>query len=169
MAKVKKSKRFRQRREQQRKQREYAALQRKLEQGPLGAGQILIEPKGQVKMSEVLEAFVEPYLDAAETDDALQKLFTLAVAAWNAALLPEPKQQAMVDDLIGSQSGLSRRDKKDLRSMIDALIARKKAHFADYRRAIVQFNLAETRGGDLHLTVASIPGDLDPIPDSETE
>ena len=168
MAKQKKSKRIRQRREQQRKQREYAALQRKLEQGPLGPGQILIEPKGQVRMSEVLEAFVEPYLDDAETDDAFRKLFTLAAAAWNAALLPQAQQQTMVDDLIGSQTGLSRRDKKDLRSMLDALIARKKAHFADYRRAIVEFNLTET-GGRFHLSVASIPRDLDPIPDSETE
>ncbi len=46
-------------------QKRLEKLEQKLQTGPLGdqfAGTVM-NPKGEVKMSEVLEAFVEPYLD----------------------------------------------------------------------------------------------------------
>ena len=58
-------------------------LQQKIQKGPLGDQVVgmVPNPKGEVKMSEVLEAFVEPYLDFTHTRSQRDKLFTLAVIA----------------------------------------------------------------------------------------
>ncbi len=58
-------------------------LQQKVQKGPLGdkfAGMVT-NPKGEVKMSEVLEEFVEPYLDFAQNRSQREKLFSIAVIA----------------------------------------------------------------------------------------
>jgi len=44
-----------------RKQKRFASLKRKLEQGPFPVKRIVVEPSDQVKMSDVLADFVEPY------------------------------------------------------------------------------------------------------------
>ncbi len=62
---------------------------------PPGA-QLRIEPRGEQRMSEVLEAFVEPYLGLASTDNGQRALLEIASLAWNAAILPE-------DKLVGTQ------------------------------------------------------------------
>jgi hypothetical protein len=43
----------------------------------------------------------------------------------------------------------------DLKGFLNTLMARKKAHFSQYNRVIVDFELTERRRGDLHLSVAS--------------
>src|SRR4051812_46828121 len=53
---------------------------------------VVYEPAGREKMSEVLEDFIEPYRDMADGENALRKLLTLALLAWNAALLPEDRR-----------------------------------------------------------------------------
>ena len=68
---------------------------------------VVYEPEGQEKMSAVLEDFVEPYRDMAETYDEFHNLLDLAMLAWNAALLPEDKRRAMVDDVLAA--GFARR------------------------------------------------------------
>jgi hypothetical protein len=65
---------------------------------PSGA-QLRIEPRGEQRMSEVLEAFIEPYLGLADTDNGQRVLLEIASLAWNAAILPENERQAMLDEL----------------------------------------------------------------------
>ena len=52
-----------------------------------------------------LEDFVEPYRDSADTYDAYRKLLSVALVAWNAALLPEDQRRAMIAEMIAA--GLS--------------------------------------------------------------
>ena len=54
------------------------------------------------KMSVVIESFVEPYLEMVEEDEAVKRLITLAIVAWNAALLPLEAQATMFDRLLGT-------------------------------------------------------------------
>jgi hypothetical protein len=116
---------------------------------------VVYEPAGREKMSEVLEDFVEPYRDLADTEDAFRKLLNLAVLAWNAALLPEGQRRAMIEETL--EAGLSRAsaaDRAQARAFLKTLVRRKDEHFAANRRAIISFELTDT-GDGYHLTVAS--------------
>jgi hypothetical protein len=60
----------------------------------MGSGAaIYYDPHGIEKMSEILLRFVEPYMELVTTDEALEKLLTVAIVAWNAAMLP-PNERA---------------------------------------------------------------------------
>ncbi len=64
-------------------QKRLEKLQQKLQEGPLGEhfADMVMNPKGEVKMSEVLEAFVEPHLTFIDNWSEQEKMFHLAVIA----------------------------------------------------------------------------------------
>jgi hypothetical protein len=121
---------------------------------PAGS-KVVYEPAGREKMSEVLDDFIEPYRDLADTGDAYRKLLNLGMLAWNAALLPEDQRRAMIAETLGA--GLSRAseaDRAQAREFIETLVRRKEEHFAANRRAMISFELTDT-GTGYYLTVAS--------------
>jgi len=158
---AKKSKGFgellKQQRADQAHQKGIEKLQQKVQKGALGgkvAGMVT-NPKGEVKMSEVLEEFVEPYLDFAQNRSEREKLFSIAVIAWNLAIMPEQGRQPLIDQVI--KAGLNGNDllaQQDTQEIIDELIARKQNFFAKNKRYIVDFQLQDT-GRQFHLSVAS--------------
>jgi hypothetical protein len=77
-----------------------------------------------VKMSEVLEAFIEPYRASATTEDRFHKLVMLAGAAWNMALFPVKGRLALIQSLLKT---LPRDARADARTIIGEMIVRKKA------------------------------------------
>ncbi len=151
-----KSKKAKRRRRCGRKRRQtpLESLNRRLEQGSLRKDQFIIEPGGAVKMSEVLTDFVEPYFEFAGADAAHRKLLMLAIAAWNTSLLPEEEQQDMVDKVLRTMPATCEESKTELRETVKVLIARKKTHFSEYTRTILDFELTDVREG-YHLSVAS--------------
>jgi hypothetical protein len=132
-------------------------LEQKVKQGPLSekfAGMVM-NPQGEVKMFEVLEELVEPYLDFTRNFSQREKLFSLALVAWNIALMPENERQQMIDQVI--EQGMGGNDplaRQDAREIIDGLIARKQKLFADNKRYIIDFQLQDM-GQTFHLSVAS--------------
>jgi hypothetical protein len=144
-------------RKRQHKQRQQRLdrLRRKLEQGSLGDLKFVVEPKGQVKMSDVLERFAEPYLEFVDTTEQHRKLFTLAALAWNASFLPPGEQAKMIDEVLGAGFPADAGElKAGLKEIVGALIARKQALFSGYTRKIINFELTDA-GNSFHLTVAS--------------
>ena len=135
-------------------------LERRLQQKHGDDYQVIVDPKGKAKMSEVLEDFVEPY--QGQIDDTLEaqtKLISLAALAWNATFLPEKERQKMLDDAVVTlMKGASAKNKQEFRAIIEGMIERKMTHFAEYKRAIVDFELIDT-GRGYHLTVAATMGD----------
>jgi len=130
-------------------------LKQKLAQGPFGNYKYIENPDGAEKMSEVLRRFVEPYAGAANTKEAYGKLLTLALTAWNAALMPEAERPAMLEQVL--DKGLTSVPvslRKELRAFVDELIARKLKYFADNRRMIIDFTIEETPTS-FHLAVVS--------------
>jgi len=117
---------------------------------------IIVESADGVKMSEVLEAFIAPYMEFAETEESFEKLVAIAVIAWNAALLPRRAQTKAINDLLTS---LPPETHADAKSIVRDLIRRKRKYFGKIRRAIIDFEIIDTRDG-FHLTVASTPGNL---------
>ncbi|WP_088891400.1 hypothetical protein [Leptolyngbya ohadii] len=120
-------------------------------------GEVKPTQAGEVRMSDVLEEFVAPYLDTAHNYDQRLILFTIASFAWNIALMPEDQQQSEIEKILGELV----RDKnqqatQDTKAMLEELVERKRTSFAHVRRTIIDFELRESRG-DIHLSVVSSP------------
>ena len=124
--------------------------ERLLEEGRAGA--VRIAPSDEVKMSEVLTEFIEPWEAAADTDIKYRFLLGLAVVAWNLSLLPEEFQ----GDLLASSAATVAPNVPEVPEMISELVERKKAHFAEVRRLIAGYELSGS-GVDRVLVVASTP------------
>lgn len=115
-----------------------------------------IESPDGVKMSEVLEAFIEPYAESIITEESMNNFVAIAAMAWNISLLPKSKRKAAINALLNSQPPAARADAK---SILAELLRRKRKYFAEYRRAIVEFKVTDL-GDSFHLSVASTPGDF---------
>lgn len=109
-----------------------------------------IEPRGEQKMSEVLEAFVEPYFGLASTDNGHRVLLYIASLAWNAALFPEEKRQAMLNEVAKTGlPGFQGQAHEELLDMLKNMIARKHALFDENKRFILSVELTSAKGGYL--------------------
>ncbi|MDE3088673.1 MAG: hypothetical protein KGJ80_04735 [Chloroflexota bacterium] len=112
-------------------------------------------PEGESKISAVFWKFIEPFKQYATTLQAMEKLVVLGICAWNAALLPKDTQQKLMDEIMRNvlrQAGEEWRD--DLTYILTSLLKRKEQFFADDRRYIASYHLADT-GAEYHLSMAS--------------
>lgn len=116
---------------------------------------IVKNPQGEIKMSEVLEEFVEPYLLEAIGLNKRKMLFEIAIIAWNLAIMSEEQRKSALEELIGdilkNQKTIA---KQDLNSILNEMVSRKLQLFPTNRRYIVDFQL-EDIGNQFHLSVAS--------------
>ncbi len=128
-------------------------LQKKLRDRMGGKEVVIVDSADGVKMSEVLEAFIAPYMEFTETEENFRKLVTIAVVAWNTSLLPRNEQTKAVNELLQS---LPPEAQADAKSIVRELMRRKKRYFGKIRRAIIDFEVADTKDG-FHLMVASTP------------
>ena len=129
-------------------------FKQRLQRENLDTGQqIIFHPSGAEKMSGVLLEFIEPYVQFADTDEAYRKLVTIAIVAWNAALLSPEKREEMINNLVkGMKMGFWER--RDFRRMMGMMIERKLKHFGENKRLIVNYELQDL-GDQIHLSVAS--------------
>lgn len=114
------------------------------------------ESLGGVKMSEVLEEFIAPYRDIANTEAALRKLLVTAVVAWNSALFPVEEGKTHLEKVL---EALPEEVRADGRAIISNLIERKKRYFSKYKRMIIDYEVTDT-GKDYHLVVISTANEL---------
>jgi hypothetical protein len=111
------------------------------------------------KMSEVLDRFIEPYMEgvgAPATEDDLRKLLTVAVLAWDVANLSPDQQKAQIDQII--REGVSHKsdaDQRLFRTLVEDMIDRKNTHFSTINRTIISFDVRFT-GHGYDLTVVSL-------------
>lgn len=115
-------------------------------------------------MSEVLKAFVEPYISLTSTDNSQRMLLQIASLAWNAAILPEDDRQAMLDQLAErSLPGFEGQAREELQDLIMNMIARKLALFDENKRFILSVELTSAEGG--YLSVISTAAGSEPSPE----
>ncbi len=142
------------RRLEAKKKRRLKRLQRKSDGDFSGGESYSSMPLGLERMSDVLNEFVKPFLLQANSADEMQMFFSLGVMAWNTTLLPEPEQEAAIDDIIQKMGPASGTERSALRLLLTELTLRKKKYFASNRRVIAGFDFRETPDG-YHLNVVS--------------
>lgn len=123
----------------------------RLEKAGLGPRKVIRNPPGQVKMSEVLRDFLDPYWHIPGTEEAMRQLITTALVAWNTALLPLEEQANHLEEVAAT---LPEDLRTDFYSIIAEMIERKNQYFAEYERLIMDYELVD-RGNDYNITVMS--------------
>ena len=118
------------------------------------SGMMVLAPRGETKMSEVLLEFLEPYSEHWSTEEGFRKLLTVGLVAWNAALLSGSKREQFLQDMV---QALPAEVRADMRSIVEEMIRRKETHFAANKRAIIDYQLTMTPSGP-HLSVISSLG-----------
>jgi hypothetical protein len=112
---------------------------------------VVVSPPGEVKMSEVLLEFLEPYDNLWKTEEQLHKLLTIAMVAWNAALVSGRRRDELLQ---GTLAALPPEARGDGRMLIEEMIRRKEAQFANIKRMVLDHQLTMTPSGP-HLSVIS--------------
>ena len=116
---------------------------------------VIIEPEGYEKMSDVLNEFIEPYLETVNNISDYKSLVMMSVIAWDVSLLPIDKQEEGLESMTSELFADAPAEiENDMRSIINKLIARKNKYFSSIKRFIVDYTVRDT-GRDYHLSVVS--------------
>jgi len=109
------------------------------------------------KMSDVIEEFLAPYEQFAQSAEEYRRLVLMGAMAWNAALAQGVKRKQLLGDMLRAivPNG-DRQTQEDFYGIVKEMIERKERYFANNRRYILNIQLTETPTG-LHLSVASTP------------
>ena len=134
-------------------------FKRRFQQSEMGRqfADVIKNPKGEVKMSGALKAFIQPYLAKAKGYRRQKMLLHIATMAWNLTLMPEAERQPAIEEFLNL--GVKLEDsliREDMKGLIEELIARKEEVFPENRNYILDFQFEEA-GDQFHLSVASAP------------
>jgi hypothetical protein len=112
---------------------------------------VIANPPGEIKMSEVLLEFIEPYTDEQSTPDDLKRVLSVATLAWNLALFPEAERPAQLREI---EATVPPEVRPTMRAFMEELLQRRLTQFANIRRAILDYQVSMTPSGP-HLNVVS--------------
>jgi len=90
----------------------------------------------------------------------VKRLHQTALIAWNTALFPKPERQRQLEQLIAALK-IDAHSLADMKAIVAELVERKDRFFAQYKRAILDFELTEA-GKDYHLSVVSSAEPVEP-------
>jgi len=107
-----------------------------------------LEETESPKLSDVIVELMAPHVGAATTRAAYEQLSTLAVVAWNAALLEAEERQALMAAALKAVVAVAGGQRRAaLTEMLEALVRRKLSLFAADRRFVVDFRVTEAATG----------------------
>jgi hypothetical protein len=117
------------------------------------------EEMGLVKMSEIILEFAEDMIELGENDAARENSITLAIVAWNLAVLIESGEKNPLEHLNEFYRMMkikkNSEEEEALTALVLVLIERKHVEYPHIHRFIDDFEIIETKN-DFHLNVASI-------------
>ncbi|MDU9050716.1 MAG: hypothetical protein Q3M30_17855 [Candidatus Electrothrix sp. Rat3] len=106
-------------------------------------------------MSDVIEKFAEPLLTDCRSDDEIKKSIQFAVVVWNLTMLPEDKQDKIIQELVEVLSPPGNIDQINQAKLeINSFINRKKEMFPNIQRTIIDYQFSGA-GSNLRLDIAS--------------
>ena len=142
----------------QRKQSATEALHEKLKRKSIPVENTVMAAPGQVKMSEVLMDFIEPYREYLDTEEEYRSFFDLAITTWNLSLLSEEEWEAIIEETISMAYSEEEEEwAMELREIMYNLIFRKQLYFSEYNREIIDYEILDRGKGDLRISVMSTP------------
>jgi predicted RNA-binding protein with RPS1 domain len=118
--------------------------------------QLLRDEPGLVKMSEVLEKLVEPYIETTSGKHQIEALLSLGSMAWNMSIIPKKSRQKELEKALKQMmKGQDHEAMEVTRFLVKDLMERKEKLFPDNQRMIMSFDVHPRRSGGYDISVAS--------------
>jgi hypothetical protein len=127
-------------------------LMRQVQAKTGGRAQTLVNPEGELSISDAINNIIEPYRDTAPDYQAFKKLVMVACTAWNASILPPDEREKMLTDM--GKLMPDPQSREDFVEIVKDLMKRKKKLYPNVDRMIVEFKVTD-RGDDFHIAIAS--------------
>jgi hypothetical protein len=131
-------------------------LKRAQQSDYLKDAQIVVNPGDMEKMSDVILQFAEPLIQG-PAGVISKNAIRLAIAVWNASLLPKAEQLETLKVLVDMLPEDDQDARRELAAAFDMLLARKRRYFAKNTRVILDYQITES-ADMVHLDVISTPG-----------
>jgi hypothetical protein len=117
--------------------------------------QVMVNPAGTEKMSEVIFRFVEPFKD----DDGLvsKAMLEIAIIMWNASFMPKDMQRKAVEDVVNVLPSDDSEARREMFLIVNMLLERKRQYFSNNKRMIMDYHIAESVHGINLDVVSTVP------------
>ena len=116
-------------------------------------GKFVLNPKGEVSMSDAISQLIEPYKDDAPDYNSFSKLVSLACVAWNTSILPQEKQDEAINKIMTVFQGKIDLGHEVL-GLLTELMDGKRKLFPNVSRMIIEYKVTD-QGNNFHIAVAS--------------
>ena len=122
--------------------------------------QVMVNPAGTAKMSEVILRFAEPFKD----HDGLvpRAMIEIAVIMWNASFMPSDMQRKAVEDIVNVFPRDDSEARREMLQTVHMLVERKKQYFSDNQRMIMDYHITESAHGINLDVVSTVPEEYTP-------
>jgi hypothetical protein len=117
--------------------------------------QVIVNPVGTEKMSEVILRFAEPFKDP----DGLipRAMIEIAIIMWNASFMPSDMQRKAVEDLVNVFPSDNSEARREMLLTAHVLLERKKQYFSGNKRMIMDYHITESAHGINLDVVSTVP------------
>ena len=114
--------------------------------------QVIMNPAGTEKMSEVIIRFAEPFKD--QDGCVPRAMLEIAIILWNASFMPSDMQRKAVEDIVNVFPSDDSKARREMLLTAHMLLERKKHYFAHNKRMIMDYHITES-AHSIHLDVMS--------------
>jgi hypothetical protein len=101
--------------------------------------EVLVNPSGETKMSEVLLDFADPLLQMADEESEERNIMEMAILAWNLALLPLAERQELLSTFVDDSLSDDGTSAEEIAGLIEWLVDRKIEYYIESDRFIVDY------------------------------
>jgi len=111
---------------------------------------------GQLKMSGVIQDFVEPYFEALGDFQQCSAFVPLAIVAWNTALMPEENHAEAISTYLEiSKPNHDPIEVHGVRQLLEDLIEDKLENFEEFDRMVIDYDFYIAPDGEWRLSIVS--------------
>ena len=103
-----------------------------------------------VKVSELILDFGADLLEECTTEADYKKYVPFLIMCWNMANLPEEEREDSIKTMVETLNA------KEIEAYIRMLVDRKVKYYGDYKYFVAEYEITMLKGGDMHLSVASM-------------